>query len=168
MAMHSLTFRLAGHDKKHLDALVTEMQESTPCEVTASDALRMLLRDDSRRRQRYGPHLLCDVVCKRDARGIAIVTGVRHDLVDLSPTGFEWGYLGAGPSDLALNILMHATGERDFAYRHCRQFRDEVVAWIPHAGGTLSAAKILAWVEARQNEDRVADALLCQEPRSAD
>ncbi len=50
MAMHSLTFRLADHDKKHLAALVTEMQQSTPCEVTASDALRMLLRDDSRRR----------------------------------------------------------------------------------------------------------------------
>ncbi len=92
------------------------------------------------------------MVCKRDARGITIVTGVRHDLVDLSPTGFEWGYLGAGPNDLALNILLHATGGRSFAYRHGRRYRDEVVARIPHAGGTLSSAKILAWVEARQNE----------------
>lgn len=28
-----------------------------------------------------------------------------------SPTGFEWGYLGAGPSDLALAILLDVLGE---------------------------------------------------------
>ena len=160
MAMHSLTFRLAEHDKKHLAALATEMQQSTPCEVTSSDALSMLLRDDSRRRQRYGPHHLRDVVCKRDAGGFAVVRGVRHDLVDLSPSGFEWSYLGAGPNDLALNILLQATGERGFAYRHCGRLSEELVARIPHAGSTLSSATILAWVEARQNEERVADALL--------
>jgi len=30
---------------------------------------------------------------------------VRH-----SPTGFEWGYLGSGPSDLALSILWDFLG----------------------------------------------------------
>ncbi len=165
MAMHSLTFRLGDADKKHLDALIAQMQQSTPCEVTTSDALRMLIRDDSRRSQRYGPLLLEDVICKRDPQGRAVVTGVRHDLVDLSPTGFEWGYLGAGPNDLALNILLHATGERSFAFTHCRQFCEETVTQIPYAGGVLPATRIVEWVAARRNDERVEAVLPRLEPQ---
>lgn len=31
----------------------------------------------------------------------------RNDLVNHSPDGFEWGYAGSGPSQLALAILAH-------------------------------------------------------------
>lgn len=36
---------------------------------------------------------------------------LRH-VVYHSPDGFEWGYAGSGPSDLALSILADALGER--------------------------------------------------------
>ena len=32
-------------------------------------------------------------------------TNVPHLVVHHSPTGYEWGYGGSGPADLALNIL---------------------------------------------------------------
>lgn len=38
---------------------------------------------------------------------------VRH-----SPTGFEWGYCGSGPADLARSLLIHALG-RDALCRTC-------------------------------------------------
>lgn len=47
---------------------------------------------------------------------------VRH-----SPTGFEWGYLGSGPSDLALSILWDFLGKEptriDYMY-----FKEQFVA----------------------------------------
>ena len=59
------------------------------------------------------------------------------------PTGFEWGYRRAGPSDLALNILFYATGDREFAGRHFERFCDEVVGRIPHRGGVLRVGESL-------------------------
>ena len=37
--------------------------------------------------------------------GMKAVTNVPRIVVHHSPAGFEWGYRGSGPSDLALNIL---------------------------------------------------------------
>lgn len=34
------------------------------------------------------------------------ITHLKHQIVRHSPTGFSWGYAGAGPADLALNILI--------------------------------------------------------------
>ena len=34
-----------------------------------------------------------------------IWTNVPHICIDHSPTGYEWGYGGSGPADLALNIV---------------------------------------------------------------
>ena len=52
---------------------------------------------------------------------------VRH-----SPTGFEWGYLGSGPADLALNILWNFLGKEpsrilymDFKTRFVARWKDK-------------------------------------------
>ncbi len=52
---------------------------------------------------------LHDVICRREA-GYAVVEGIGQEWVWHSPSGFEWGYGGSGPADLALNILLAATG----------------------------------------------------------
>ncbi len=51
---------------------------------------------------------------------------LRHQLRH-SPTGFEWGYGGSGPADLARSLLYDATGSTD-GYQH---FKWEVVARFP-------------------------------------
>lgn len=159
MGMHSFTFRMSDEDRRHLDAIVEEMQASTSVDLTRSDVLRMLLRGEGRRRRAYGPHQLRDVICERNANGQAVVTGVRHDWVLNSVSGFEWGYAGVGPSDLALNILLHATGDRAFAGRHYLRFRDEVVSAIPLARGKLRAADVLEWVARCRDDERARAAL---------
>lgn len=45
-----------------------------------------------------------DVVCRRDPEG-RLHFNLPRQHVHHSLSGWEWGYLGSGPSDLALNIL---------------------------------------------------------------
>ncbi|MBW2561380.1 MAG: hypothetical protein JRE40_11065 [Deltaproteobacteria bacterium] len=47
---------------------------------------------------------------------------VRH-----SPDGFQWGYGGSGPSDLALSILTDCLG-KELAEKYYQQFKRDFVA----------------------------------------
>ncbi len=66
---------------------------------------------------------------------------VRH-----SPTGFEWGYLGSGPADLAYAILADYAGE-DVAERLAVRFKEEVVARLPRTAWMLTDAALTAFLE---------------------
>ena len=92
-----------------------------------------------------------DIVCRREA-GVVRVEGVTHKWVWHSPSGFEWGYGGSGPADLALNILYEATGERDFAARNHLDFKRDHVASLPQEGGVIEAATIREWIAKRQRD----------------
>ena len=87
----------------------------------------------------------CDIVCRRDA-GRAVVEGVPHVWVWHSPTGFEWGYGGSGPADLALNILLAATGDRDFAAKNHQAFKWKFVAALPPEGGVIRGSDVEEWI----------------------
>ena len=45
-----------------------------------------------------------------------------------SPAGFNWGYSGSGPAQLALAILFDATGEAELALTHYQDFKRQFVA----------------------------------------
>jgi len=45
-----------------------------------------------------------------------------------SPTGFSWGYLGSGPAQLALALMMDFTNEESFVLHHYQMFKEKVVA----------------------------------------
>lgn len=51
---------------------------------------------------------------------------VRH-----SPTGFEWGYGGSGPADLARSILAHHLGDVLPSPRVYQRFKEKVIATLP-------------------------------------
>lgn len=44
-----------------------------------------------------------------------------------SPDGFNWGYSGSGPADLALSILCHAEGYTE-AYKHHLKYKEQVIS----------------------------------------
>ena len=82
-------------------------------------------------------------------------TGVLVDGVPLpqrivyhSPTGFEFGYGGSGPADLALNILALFISRCEAEQLH----QDFKWAFIGSAfpGLTLRAATVRAWIEAQR------------------
>lgn len=47
-----------------------------------------------------------------------------------SPTGFAWGYLGSGPAQLALAIMLELYPER-IALEKYQQFKVETVSVLP-------------------------------------
>jgi hypothetical protein len=71
----------------------------------------------------------------------------RTDLVNHSPSGFEWGFAGSGPAQLALALLSHFTGDDAFALDHYQQFKAEVVQHINKDAWTLTAADMREAVE---------------------
>ncbi len=54
----------------------------------------------------------------------------RNDLCNHSPTGFNWGYGGSGPAQLALAILVREFHDVDFALEHYQDFKWKVISMI--------------------------------------
>jgi Family of unknown function (DUF6166) len=83
---------------------------------------------------------------------------VPHVVVHHSPDGFECGYGGSGPADLALNILaaylpISKNRARCFegevsaeAYALHQNFKWEFIASMPRTGGDIPAEIIRAWI----------------------
>ena len=66
----------------------------------------------------------------------------RLDLWNHSPTGFEWGYGGSGPAQLALALLADHLGDDHEAVTLHQDFKFAVVARLPKRGWTLTSQEI--------------------------
>ena len=66
----------------------------------------------------------------------------RLDLWNHSPTGFEWGYGGSGPAQLALAILSHHLVDGERAVQLHQKFKWLVVSELPHSGWVLTSQEI--------------------------
>jgi Family of unknown function (DUF6166) len=100
---------------------------------------------------------------ERDKRGTAHVWVIgkdgdahglepRFDLRNHSPTGFEWGYGGSGPAQLALALLADATGSDDIAMRFHQQFKLAVVGRLAKAKWRLTEDEIMGAVVILNNK----------------
>ena len=52
------------------------------------------------------------------------------ELVRHSPAGFEWGYVGSGPAQLACALLLDYYDDENVAHQHYIQFRNEVISHL--------------------------------------
>ena len=66
----------------------------------------------------------------------------RLDLVNHSPTGFEWGYRGSGPAQLALAILADHLRDDERVLRVHQDFKEAVIARLPHGSWTITGEEI--------------------------
>jgi hypothetical protein len=71
----------------------------------------------------------------------------RFDLWDHSPSGFEWGYGGSGPAQLALALLADHTGDDEEAVALHQDFKRVVVARLPYRGWELTGSQMDTWLE---------------------
>ena len=90
-----------------------------------------------------------DIICRRTANGLE--TNVPHTWKLHSPAGFEIGYGGSGPADLALNILLLYV-DRKTAHRLHQDFKWKFIASMPEEGGTIEHNAILQWLRDRGAE----------------
>ena len=56
------------------------------------------------------------------------------ELANHSPTGFEWGYGGSGPAQLALALLLDYTNDEEVALAHYTEFKNEAVSQLDCTG----------------------------------
>ena len=66
----------------------------------------------------------------------------KLNLRNHSPTGFDWGYCGSGPAQLALAILAHHCESDEEALDLYQRFKWSVIANLPRIGWNLSARQI--------------------------
>lgn len=79
-----------------------------------------------------------------------------------SPDGFEFGYSGSGPSDLALAILADVLGEhpsreeldkgRPVCWKLHLDFKHDYVATSPREGLYITAHQVETWLEGKREE----------------
>jgi hypothetical protein len=77
----------------------------------------------------------------------------RNDLRDHSPDGFQWGYGGSGPAQLALALVADATGDDELALRTYQRFKANTVARITGDTWEMTAGGIVAEVESYEEAD---------------
>ena len=78
----------------------------------------------------------------------------RLDIANHSPTGLEWGYMGSGPSQLAIALIADATGDDEKAgnTRLCQQFKRDVVSHFPMKEWMINKDTICKYVESFLSE----------------
>lgn len=75
----------------------------------------------------------------------------RNEIGNHSPDGFEWGYGGSGPAQLALALVADCWGG-EYAVPKVYQRVKRHVAKLPHDGWTLTNAEVDAWIALAVNE----------------
>lgn len=70
-------------------------------------------------------------------------------LVNHSPDGFEWGYAGSGPAQLALAILLDFTGNEELALARYQTFKQVCIAQAPEMGWMLSGEILGQWLDGK-------------------
>lgn len=71
-------------------------------------------------------------------------------LANHSPTGLSWGYLGSGPSQTALALLLEFSATDVEALAWYREFKEEIVSKIPQENFTMSNERVIDWLDARR------------------
>ena len=74
-----------------------------------------------------------------------------------SPDGYEWGYGGSGPSQLALAIMLEVTNDDRKALSLYYDFKYDVIAGLADEEWILPLKQIERWIAAQQEEDALDD-----------
>lgn len=70
----------------------------------------------------------------------------RLDLFGHSPNGFEYGYEGSGPAQLALAILADATGDDQLSVEWHQDFKRDIVARQEGPLWEITNTDVLFWL----------------------
>lgn len=77
----------------------------------------------------------------------------RFDLRNHSPDGFEWGYGGSGPAQLALALAADVLGDDEAALDVYQRLKARVVASLPHDEWVLTEDELVATIQTLARSD---------------
>lgn len=81
---------------------------------------------------------------------------VRYELFSQSENGFDWGYSGSAPKQLAFSILYQVSDEK-FAKENATKFTSDVVKTLNSRDWLLNASDVLKWIENSGTNIEIAD-----------
>lgn len=73
----------------------------------------------------------CSVTVREEGRPALLNPKPSQRLWNHSAAGFEWGYAGSGPAQLALALLLDFTGNEELAVKHHQEFKSHAIAALP-------------------------------------
>ena len=133
--------RNGPHDNCGADARIEAGAQLRRGAAPADDGGRMTFRGV---RSDRGAVVLCDgkPLALPKLRTTHWLRDARH-----SPTGFEWGYGGSGPAELARAILMRVYPDDDMVRnpRCYQRFKADVIQQLPREAFTLTETEVRAW-----------------------
>jgi hypothetical protein len=94
----------------------------------------------------------CSVVIEEDGE----FTGLppRNDLHNHSPDGFEWGYGGSGPAQLALALAADVLDDDGRAQDVYQQLKFKLIGGLPHEGWVLTENRLRAAIDTIEQEQQ--------------
>ena len=95
--------------------------------------------------------------CYRD--GVELSPKASQDIINHSPDGFNFGYTGSGPAQLALALLYDVTGDSYQASKYHQGFKWEFVSGFGDEW-TITSEEISAWLKAQEVMDRLVSQIL--------
>lgn len=78
--------------------------------------------------------------------GAPLSPAVSQRAFNHSPDGFNWGYSGSGPAQLALSLLLLAIPDTCMAIRLHQGFKRDVIAGLPDTDFELKGSTIIDWL----------------------
>ena len=93
-----------------------------------------------------------EVLIIDENRSVRILKPERSQCVkNHSPDGFNWGYAGSGPAQLALAILLEVTNDEAKALAHYHDFERQAIAAIKsqETNWEIEENKIIEWLAER-------------------
>ncbi len=80
-----------------------------------------------------------------DGEAIELSPAASQKLRNHSPSGFQWGYRGSGPAQLALALLLDVTGNPELSQSYYQDFKFDIVAFWGEEW-TITSREILEWL----------------------
>lgn len=75
----------------------------------------------------------------------------RGEYADIDKQSYGWGYVGAGPNELALNILFNRGLPENEALRLSTLFTHDILSGIPVEGASISEQVIDDWIRMKSS-----------------
>jgi hypothetical protein len=76
----------------------------------------------------------------------------RRDLRNHSPDGFEWGYAGSGPAQLALALAADVLGDDERAREVYQRLKVKLIGRLANDGWSLTEDRIRAAIDAIERD----------------
>ena len=87
-----------------------------------------------------------------DGEPTKLCPGPSWKLRNHSPDGFQWGFSGSGPAQLALALLLDATSDPGKAQAYYQHFKFDIVSgWGDE--WSIPRSEILEWVAAQERRE---------------